>query len=244
MSVSSQPGRGFSRHVVLGISLLLYGCAQSGTRQDGPNAGPFNIASLGKTDIGQVLEVSVREQRAYLRRLMEKLYRRNPRELSRSPFPDAESNISRLFDRKHDWRFRELDNKTGAEAIHLALNPSYAGDRVFAFMVGLASMIMASYEYKSEFYLFDSVDPQKLYNSARNIEIADWKLEHDLDVAGKPYLYTNSLAGEPANLSFERLFGKLIALQDTMAIVIAGKTNRVIRKVLQDMATAVFLPVP
>lgn len=235
---------GIARYLPLWFALFLFGCAHSGARQKGPNAGPFSLKSLGKTDIDQVLEVNVRQQRGYLKQLMEKLYKRNPRELRRSPFPDASENISRLFQRTKDWRFRDLDGKYGTVAIRESLEPDFRGDRVFAFMVGITSMIMASYNYKTQFYLLDMVDPQKLYNSARNIEIADWKLQHNLDARGKPLLYTNSLPGESSNLSFERLFGKLIGLQDTMAIIIAGKTNRVIRKVLQDMATAVFLPVP
>jgi len=39
------------------------------------------------------------------------------------------------------------------------------------------------------------------------------------------------------------LFGKLVAIQDTIAIIIAGKTNRTIKTVIQSMATAVFLPI-
>lgn len=57
------------------------------------------------------------------------------------------------------------------------------------------------------------------------------------------YLCSNSLPGEVANLSYERIFGKLIALQDTMAIVIASKTSRIVVKIIQRMARAVFLPV-
>ncbi len=104
-------------------------------------------------------------------------------------------------------------------------------------------MVMAAYEYKTDFYLLDTVDEQKLYNSARNIEIAVWKLGHDVNTNGELFLYTNSLSGEPVNLSYERLFGKLIATQDNLALVIADKNNRVIKNVIQKMATAVFLPI-
>jgi hypothetical protein len=46
-----------------------------------------------------------------------------------------------------------------------------------------------------------------------------------------------------ANLSYERVFGKLIALQDTMAIILAGKKSRTLIKIIQRMATVFFLPV-
>ena len=64
-----------------------------------------------------------------------------------------------------------------------------------------------------------------------------------MDKNGELYLYTNSLPGEVPNLSYERLLGKLIATQDSIAIIIAGKTNRAIKTVIQTMATAVFLPI-
>jgi hypothetical protein len=48
-------------------------------------------------------------------------------------------------------------------------------------------------------------------------------------------------AGAP-NLSFEREIGKLVAYQDTLALVMAQRTNRTIRRFSQSLATAVFLP--
>jgi len=232
-----------ARPALLLCLLLASACNDSNSRAPGPQAQRFRLNSLAKTDIGQVLEVHVHEARGYLRELMIKLYRRNPRELAKSPVPDAEQNIRRLFDEPHQWQFPELDGTTGVAALRLGLAADYDGDRVFAFVAGLLSMVMSTYEYKEEFYLLDSVDPQNLYNSARNIEIASWKLRHDRGPDGEPVLYSVSLPGEVENLSYERLFGKLIALQDTMAVIIAGKGNRTITKMVQRMATAAFLPI-
>ena len=222
---------------------MLAGCNETNTRANGPPTEPFTLSSLAKSDIGRVIEVHVREAREYMRTLTEKLYRRNPRELAKSAHPDMNENIARLFDSAPGRRFPELGDATGTEAISLALSPGFEGDRVFGFMAGLSSMIMASYRNKTEFYILDTVDPQGLYNSARNIEIAVWKLEHDLDPSGEPWLYSNSRPGEVENLSFERLFGKLIAVQDTMAVIAAGKYNRIITRAVQNIASAVFLPV-
>lgn len=218
-------------------------CSQQPARSQGPETRNFSIKSLAKSDIDGVLEIHVREMRQYMGDLMVKLYRRNPRELKKSAYPDIRKNIDRVFNQTHDWRFEELDNKRGVDAIYLTFDEDYQGDRVFSFIVGMASMVMSAYEYKRRFYMLDTVDPQKLYNSARNIEIAVWKLEHDTDSRGEPFLYSNSLPGEPENLSYERLFGKLIATQDNIAIIMADKTNRGIKKVIQQMATAVFLPI-
>lgn len=219
------------------------GCSNSTTRGEGPKKGGFNIKSLAKSDIDDVLDIHVREMRGYLRELMVKLYKRNPRELRKSAYPDINQNINRVFNQVHNWKYAELNNRKSIEAIYLAFDEKFEGDRVFAFIVGLTSMVMSSYGNKSDFYMLDTVDPQKLYNSARNVEIAVWKLENNLDMYGELFLYSNSLPGEPVNLSYERLFGKMIASQDTIAIIIAGKTNRGIKKVIQQMATAVFLPI-
>ena len=86
------------------------------------------------------------------------------------------------------------------------------------------------------------LDPQKLHYLARNYEIAFWKLEHDHDPRGRLYLFSNSLEGS-GDLSFERLAGKLIALQDYMAQVVADSGNRRIKNVIQSVASAVFFPI-
>lgn len=174
---------------------------------------------------------------------MEKLYRRNPREWRKGNYPSADAAVARAFNARSEFRFAELGNVRASDAIVLALKPDYAGDRVFAFGVGLASMVFLSYNGKTEFYLTNSLDPQKLYNSARNIEIAAWKLANNHDERGEPLLLSNEAAGDVRNLSFEREFGKMIGYQDVMARIAAQRTNRVIRRVVQTLATAAFLPI-
>ena len=223
--------------------IVINSCSRDTPREDGPQQSRFSVRSLAKSDIDDVLDIHVHEVRSYLRELMIKLYKRNPRELRKSGYPDIDKNVARVFDQVHNWKFEELQKLKSIAAVYLAFDEDFQGDRVFAFIVGLTSMVMMSYGNKADFYILDSVDPQKLYNSARNIEIAVWKLEHNMDSSGELFLYSNSLPGEPVNLSYERLFGKLIAVQDTISIIIEDKTNRTIKKVIQQMATAVFLPI-
>ena len=228
---------------MLSILLLCTGCSHNSAKQDSPKKSSFSIKSLGKSDVDNVLDIHVKEIRGYLREMMVKLYKRNPRELEKSRYHEIDKNVARVFDEQHNWKFEELQNLKSTDAIHLAFEQTFEGDRVFALIVGLTSMTMAAYGNNTDFYMLDKVDPQKLYNSARNIEIAVWKLEHDVDIGGQLYLYTNSLPGEESNLSYERLFGKMIATQDNIAIIIADSRNRVIKKVIQELATAVFLPI-
>lgn len=225
--------------------ILLSACNTSNNKDESDvEQEGFSLSSLAKSDLNEMMEVNVVEIRSILRELTEKLYKRNPRELKKSTISSAEENINRIFSRTTNWYYRELDGVSGSAAINLSLREDYKGDRVFTFMMGLTSMLMSSYEDKTEFFMLDSIDPQGLYNSARNIEIAVWMLSNSRSTEGELLILSNSMQDGDVNLSYERLFGKLIAMQDTIALVTARKTNRTISKVVQRMATAIFLPIP
>ena len=202
----------------------------------------MRLSDLGKSDVDQVTEIHLQQARDHLATLMRKLYRRNPSQWRSAGHRSAESVVQRVFRGPRVPDFVELGTKRGVDAVRLAFDHGYEGDRVLALIAGLAAMLDRAYGDRREFFLLDTLDPQKLYNSARNLEIAAWQLRTKLNASGQPLLLSNSLPGEAANLSFERLFGKLISLQDTLALVVAGRSNRTIRKVVQRMATAVFLP--
>ena len=207
-----------------------------------PADAQFKLADLAKSDIDAVAEVHLRESIASAKLLMEKLYRRNPRELKKSNLPTPEAGVARAFDPRHGWRFAELSNQRGIDALQLAFRADFTGDRVLAFGVGVGSMIAQAYNDKAQFYLTDSLDAQRLYNAARNLEIAAWKLANARGPNGELLLLSNEITAGAPNLSFEREFGKLIAYQDTLALVMAQRSNRTIRRFSQAVATAVFLP--
>ena len=77
---------------------------------------------------------------------------------------------------------------------------------------------------------------------ARNIEIAAWKLSNARDAKGALYLLSNEMNDKDKNLSFEREFGKMIGRTDLFAITLAEKSQRLISRVMQNLATALFLP--
>lgn len=218
--------------------------APSTGRRPPPTDAPFAFGDLFKSDVDAVAEVHLRESIASAKLLTEKLYRRNPRELRKSGDATPETAVARVFDPRHGWRFAELSNRRGIDALELAFRTDYTGDRVLAFGVGLGSMIMQAYNDKTAFYLTDSLDPQRLYNAARNVEIAAWKLANARAPTGELVLLSNEMSrsGTAPNLSFEREIGKLVAYQDALALVMAQRTNRTIRFFSQGLATAVFLP--
>ncbi|MDJ0740553.1 MAG: hypothetical protein QNJ91_12605 [Gammaproteobacteria bacterium] len=202
----------------------------------------FEIADLAKADVDMVAEINVRHSERYLRELARKLYVRNPNQLRRSGYASRDQALRDLLDRERGRFDRDLRGRRSIDALALAFDADYPGDRVAAFVVGMRTMLRDGYGGKQRFYLHDSLDPQKLYYLARNFEIAFWKLGHDRDPDGRLFLLSNSLAGS-GDLSFERIAGKLIGLQDHMAQVVADSTNRQIKNVLQSVASAVFFPI-
>lgn len=223
--------------------LLSNGCSNS-PLSNSPEKRKFHIKHLAKNSISNVLDIQAYQLRQLLMELMIKLYKRNPKQLNRSPFNSIEKNVTRVFGQQHDWAFKQLNYKQSIDALQMTFDESYQGDRVFPFIVGLSSMLIKAYGNKTDFYILDKVDAQKLYDSARNIEIAVWKLTHAKDKSGELLLYSNSLPHETTYLSYERLFGKLISIQDTSAIIIENKSKRIIRKVLKNIAvTVAFIPI-
>ncbi|MDO9451139.1 MAG: hypothetical protein Q7J21_11675 [Rugosibacter sp.] len=222
---------------------LLAGCAQMS--ETGKSMHTFEPKQLAKSDIDRIADAHRREVFFSLRVLTEKLYRRNPREWKKSGYASREAALNHLLDPRTSWRLPELGQKQGTEAILLALSTDYQGDRVAAFIAGTGSMLNAAFDEKTEFFMFDSLEPQKLYNSARNLEIAAWKLANARDTSGNLLLLTNDMATpqQPANLSFEREFGKMIGNLDLLSHLIADRGNRTIVHVTHSLATAVFLPV-
>ena len=237
---------------VAGLSLLLGACAQTGERPRGGSdslgntVASFDPRQIGKADIDRVADLHRREIFTSVRVLAEKLYRRNPREWKKGGHASVEAALDRLLDPRTGWRPADAAGKRGTDAILLALSADFAGDRVAVFIGGLGGMLNAAFEEKTEFYLPDELDPQKIHNSARNLEIAAWKLGNARDAAGSLLLLSNepAQAGQAPNLSFEREFGKMIGNLDLLAALLADKGHRTIARVAQGVATAVFLPVP
>lgn len=197
-----------------------------------------------KSDFDRMADVELAENTQSLRTLMLKLYKRNPQELAKSTTDSAEKMVTWIFDGElqHRWQFAEMQNKQSTDAIYLSFNPDYQGDRVLSFIVGLQTMLLKAHGGKKEFYLTDSVHPQSLYNVARNLEIAAWKLASSRKPTGELYLLSNELNAQERNLTFEREFGKMIGRTDLFAFMLAEKSQRLISRITQSIATMAFLP--
>lgn len=228
--------------LVVGGAALASGCSVSGTSPGGASRKAFLHEQLVKTDLDHFAEAAQRRIFLSLRRLAEKLYRRNPREWRKSA-ATLEDALVQIFDVNHNWRLDALDRKRDIDALMLALAPEFGGDRVMAFSVGLASMIQTAFGDKVGFYVVNDLSPQGFYNAARNVEIAAWKLATSRDAAGRLLLLSNEM-GEINNLSFEREVGRVIGILETLTDLVEIKTERMVVRIVQSIATAAFLPIP
>lgn len=231
--------------VMIGALCLLSACQNIPFTQTNKsvNDSDFSLETVAKTDINMVLDIHVKVLEQHLYSLMLKLYLRNPGYWRNSGFENAEARVKHVL-ALPDYRVSKMvENTRSIESLQLAFEPAYTGDRVLAFVFGLKTMLRDAYGGRREFFVLDQLDPQKLYDSARNIEVAVWKLSNDRLPGGQLYLISNELQGRLKNLSFERLFGKMIAVQDNSARVVADSTNRVIKNVIQGVARFVFLPI-
>ena len=229
------------------INITLIGCAANKSiagKKIPERADRTSANQLVKNDFDRMADVELAENTQSLRILMTKLYKRNPQQIVKSTPDPVDKMVNWVFDgeSQHHFKFKEIDNKQGTDAVFLAFNANFQGDRVLPFIVGLHTMLLSAHGNKQDFYLTDRIDPQNIYNAARNIEIAAWKLSTSRDIDGNLHLLTNELTQLERNLSFEREFGKMIGRTDLYAISLAEKSQRLISRVMQSIATAVFLP--
>lgn len=228
------------------VVALLSGCAgQPIQRKDGSSSvRSFSVKDLAKRDVDSVVEIHQQEVLSILKTLTLKLYKRNPGEWRKSGHASAEDATAALFKALPVWHLSQQKDLNWEASLVDAWREDYTGDHVKAVMNGLLVMHMAAFENKTEFYLLTELDAQKFYNAARNTEAVVWRLSNTRTAQGDPILLPNGFdaTGVP-NLSFEREFGKLIGIQDTLAKVIEDKSNRAIRFGVVNAASMIFLPI-
>lgn len=228
------------RWLAIALAIFMAACATKVGR-DGQRETRFDPKYLAKSEIDRVIDTTRSEVVSGLMIVADKLYRRNPREWRKGGVASREEALQRLTRRA--VLPPELEGKREGPAAMLAFREDYAGDRVAALMFGLLTMVDAAYENKEEFFVLDSLNEQKLYNTARNIEIAMWKLATAKNAAGELYLLSNELDPNNRNLSFEREFGRIVGVLDLMSKVVADTSGRTVTRLTQSIATAIFLPV-
>ena len=212
----------------------------------GKDVRPFKFENVAKADIDLVTDIHIEQLHRLTKNLAVKLYKRNPNELKKIPGMTIDKRIFQLMKIKRHPKgaLAELGHLDNVAALDLAFSENFSGDRVFALMAGVTVMLSNSYNNQLEFYMLDEIDQQKLYNSARNLEIISWKLNNSKDKNGKVLLLSNGYSEEGvANYSYERVISQMIIIQDMMAILISDSTNRTINKVVHGLASFFFIPI-
>ena len=227
------------RWLAVVLVLALAACTTRLSR-DGRTETTFDLKYLAKSDVDRIADTNRAEVVDGLLLIADKLYKRNPNEWKKAGLASRERALEGLWSRRSPL---ELGDRREGTAAALAFSETYTGDRVAALIFGLLTMVDAAFEHKEEFYVLDSLDERKLFNCARNMDIAVWKLGHDRNAAGELYLFSNELDPENRNLSFERQFGRLMGLLDFMAVVVADRNGRGASRLAHAVATSVFLPV-
>ena len=232
--------------MMLVLSAALAGCmAPSGVATGtGPTTEDMSFDQLAQTDFNRTVTIAMRDNLDSLSRLLEKLYRRNPREWRKSGATDLDTAVREGVKAIESGRTPTgLQGLRDIQILSVALDPQYQGDRVSAFVLGLADMIIQSHGGKTRFYVSDVLDARHVYNAARNVETAAWLLSSRTDANGEPLLLANEISVSVTNLSFEREFGQLVGRLDLVANLLDENIRRVGINYMQGLLFFNFLPV-
>ena len=224
--------------MALGLAALLTGCASDAPTSRGEVKGQdFSANELLQSEGNRTAKNAMLANQRSLLLLADKLYRRNPAEWRKSAATreTALAQLELALLSAQPWA------PLAGQRDVAALSPDFAGDRVAAFIVACADTIVTAHGGKREFYYLDGVDPQHLYNAARNMEIALWVLNTRRNAQGQPLLLANEIGPDTRNLSFEREFGKIIGRLDLLATYTTERYRRAVIGYVQGLVAAPLL---
>ena len=223
------------------------GCASDAPVDRGEVRGAeFHPGELLQSEGNRVTQAGMRANEVSLMLLADKLYRRNPAEWRKSA-PSREAALARIeaaIQAGQPWA--PLAGRRDVAALSLALSPDFTGDRVAAFILSCQDTIVTAHGGRRDFYYLDGVDPQHIYNAARNMETALWVLNTRRAANGQPLLLANEIGADQRNLTFEREFGKIIGRLDLLANYMTERYRRAVIGYVQGVVAApilAFLPV-
>lgn len=225
----------------MGFFVLLVGCSSAPTNHGEVEGASFGPGELVQSDSNRMATIAMKENIDSLMLLMDKLYRRNPAEWKKTATSReaAMAYVRIAVMERQPWD--DLKEQRDVAALSLALQPSYTGDRVAAFIYAAADTIITAHGDRTSFTLIDGLDPQRVYNAARNLEIANWILNSRKSSTGQPLLLSNQLADQERNLSFEREIGKIIGRLDLIAAYTTERYRRSIIGYGQGLLAGPFM---
>lgn len=229
------------RMVALGMLASMVGCGSPAGPHGAVQGARFSGGEVLQSDSNRIATLAMRDNLDSLWRIADKLYQRNPAEWNKSAHSREEALTYLRIAVLERQAWSDLQGQRDVAALSLALQPQFVGDRVAAFIYAAADTIIAAHAGKIRFTLVDGLDPQHLYNAARNMEIANWILNSRQGADGKPLLLSNQLDGQGQNLSFEREMGKIIGRLDLLASYGTERYRRSIIGYGQSLVAGPFL---
>lgn len=228
--------------VLPGLAIaVLAGCSSTPTNHGEVQGESFHSRELLQSDSNRMATLAMKENLESLFVVMDKLYRRNPTEWKKTATSReaAVTYVRIAVMERQPWY--ELQDKRDVAALSLALQSEFKGDRVAAFIYAAADMLITSHGGRTNFTLVDGLDPQHVFNAARNLEIANWILNSRKAASGEPLLLSNQIAGDARNLSFEREMGKIIGRLDLIAGYTTERYRRSVIGYAQGLVAGPFM---
>ncbi|MDN6855829.1 hypothetical protein QO207_04435 [Pseudomonas sp. CAN2814] len=197
--------------------VLLAACTSPPVKKD-VQGDAFSGGQMLQNDANRAANLAMRDNLESLSTLLDKLYKRNPREWKKTGADTLEHARQKVMDAITEERpLPGLGGRKSIEAMSLAFAADYNGDRAGALIYGIGSMLYELYGGTDTQHLLSGLNSQKTANAAWNIEVAAWLLASRTDGQGQPLLLSNELSAAGRNLSFEREFGRMIGRLELLA---------------------------
>ncbi|WP_241660728.1 hypothetical protein [Variovorax guangxiensis] len=201
----------------------LAGCAATRSTE---RAEDYDGREWMQSSANRIANLALRDNLQSIRRVQQSLYRRNPREWRKNA-STADDAIQRTWDAIMQAKaLPALGGKGGIEAVRLAFEPAYAGDRIAALVYGWASMLKEANGDTWAQTMVDGVNAENSYRAARNMEISLWLIGSKTGTDGQPLLLATEISDRGRNLVVDRELSKIVARLDLLAAQADEKYRR------------------
>lgn len=207
------------------------------------NSSTAGTSELLQTDANRITTLAMRNNLYSLYLLLDKFYKRNPKEWHKIANSSKAAKNIVYKSIEENKPFPGLNNKKSIDALYIALDPHFTGDRVGALIYGMATMIITAHGNHTKFYISDIVNGEHVFNAARNIDIVQWMLKQRKDSEGNSLLVSNEISDNGYNLSFARELAKITARLDLVAAVLDERYRRVGANYVHNLLFLTFFPV-
>lgn len=196
---------------------LLAGCSSPPVKKD-VDGMDFSSGQMLQNDANRAANLAMHDNLDSLSLLLEKLYKRNPREWKKTDAASREAAHRQVMDAiRNQQPLPGLGGRKSVAVLPLAFDADFQGDRAGTLIYGLGSMLYELYGGTDTQHMLSGLNSQMTANAAWNIEVAAWLLASRTDERGQPLLLSNELSGNGRNLSFEREFGRMIGRLELLA---------------------------